>query len=140
MVNKTYLKMSIYATSVLKMLYFMPFHTHSFFFFWESFNLWHLHLMIAFYHQTKTPISFWCRWGLNPKSLIQSSETLPVELTGTHFPYTLGNYYVSIRMFSLHPRWIQDFSSKAKKGQNKEVENKLIQKNFINISNMYLIN
>jgi len=55
------------------------------------------------------------------------------------FPYTLGNYYVSISMFSLHPRWIQDFSSSAKKGQNKEVENKLIQKNFINISKMYLI-
>ena len=40
--------------------------------------------MVAYYHQTKTPISFWCRQGLNPKSLIQSSETLPVELIGTH--------------------------------------------------------
>ena len=36
------------------------------------------------YYQTKTLISFWCRRGLNPKSLIQLSETLPVELTGTH--------------------------------------------------------
>ena len=36
------------------------------------------------YHQTKTPISFWCRQGLNPRSLIQPSKTLPVELTGTH--------------------------------------------------------
>ena len=40
--------------------------------------------MLAFYHQTKTPISFWYRWGLNPKSLIQTLEILPVELTGTH--------------------------------------------------------
>ena len=52
------------------------------FFFLESFNLWHLLPMIAFYHQTKTPISFWCKQGLNPRSLIQPSETLPVELTG----------------------------------------------------------
>ena len=43
--------------------------------------------MIAFYHQTKTPISFWCRQGLNPRSLIQPSETLPVELIGTHFKF-----------------------------------------------------
>ena len=40
--------------------------------------------MIVFYHQTKTPISFWYKWGLNHRSLIQPSETLPVELTGTH--------------------------------------------------------
>ena len=50
-------------------------------FFLESFNLWHPLLMITLYHQTKTPISFWCRRGLNPKSLIQLSETLPIELT-----------------------------------------------------------
>ena len=41
-------------------------------------------LMMAIYHQTKTPISFWYRRGLNPRSFIQSSETLPIELTGTH--------------------------------------------------------
>ena len=40
--------------------------------------------MIALYHQTKTPISFWCKQGLNPKFLIQQSETLPVKLTETH--------------------------------------------------------
>ena len=40
--------------------------------------------MIALYHQTKTPISFWRKRGLNPKSLIQPSEILPVKLTGTH--------------------------------------------------------
>ena len=39
--------------------------------------------MIALYHQTKTPISFWCRWGLNLRSLIQPLEILPVELTET---------------------------------------------------------
>ena len=55
-----------------------------FFFFRESFNLWRLLLMITIYHQTKTSISFWYRRGLNPKSLIQPSETLAVELVGTH--------------------------------------------------------
>ena len=34
--------------------------------------------------QTKTPIGFWCRWGLNPRSFIQPLETLPIELTRTH--------------------------------------------------------
>ena len=42
----------------------------------------------AFYHQTKTPIGFLCRQGLNPESLIQLSETLPVELTGTHLYFS----------------------------------------------------
>ena len=36
------------------------------------------------YHQIKTPINFWCRRGLNPRSVIQPSETLPFELTETH--------------------------------------------------------
>ena len=27
---------------------------------------------------------FWCMRGLNPRSLTQPSETLPIELTGTH--------------------------------------------------------
>ena len=40
--------------------------------------------MIALYHQTKTLINFWCRRELNPRSLIQSLEILPVELPGTH--------------------------------------------------------
>ena len=65
-----------------------------FFFFWESFNLWCPFLRSALYHQTKTPISFWCRWGLNPRFLIQPSETLPVKLTGIHVS---NNYlYMSI--------------------------------------------
>ena len=36
------------------------------------------------YHQTKIPIDFWCRQRLNPRYLIQLSETLPVELTRTY--------------------------------------------------------
>ena len=52
--------------------------------FLDSFNLWRLLLIIAIYHHTKTPINFLCRRELNPKSLIQPSEILPVELIGTH--------------------------------------------------------
>ena len=37
-------------------------------------------LMTSASHQTKTPVSFWCRQELNLRSLIQLSETLPVEL------------------------------------------------------------
>ena len=40
--------------------------------------------MIAFYHQTKTPISFWCRRGLNLKSFILLLEILPIELIEIH--------------------------------------------------------
>ena len=40
--------------------------------------------MVFAYHQSKTPISFWYRRRLNPRSLIQLSETLSVELTGIH--------------------------------------------------------
>ena len=39
---------------------------------------------VILYYLTKTLISFYCRRGLNPKSLIQLSETLLVELTETH--------------------------------------------------------
>ena len=41
-----------------------------FFFFLESFNLWRPLLIIALYYQVKTPIGFWCRQGLNPRSFI----------------------------------------------------------------------
>ena len=54
-------------------------------FFFESFNIFCSLLMIVLYNQTKTPINFWCRQELNSRSLIQSSETLPVELTETHY-------------------------------------------------------
>ena len=30
-------------------------------------------------HQTKTPISFWYRQGLNPRSLIQPSKTIQLS-------------------------------------------------------------
>ena len=40
----------------------------------------------TFEHQTKTLIGFWCRQGLNPRSLIQLSETFPDELTVSYFP------------------------------------------------------
>ena len=53
-------------------------------FFWKSLNLWCPLLMIVLYHQTKTPISIWCKSKLNPRSLIQPLEILPDELTGTH--------------------------------------------------------
>ena len=56
-----------------------------FFFLRESFNLWRPLLIIVFYYQTKTLISFLCRWELNSKSLIQPSETLPTKLTGTYY-------------------------------------------------------
>ena len=53
--------------------------------------------MSTLYHQNKTPISFWYRRRLNPKSLIQQSETLLVELTGTHAPSkTLGPLQLTI--------------------------------------------
>ena len=65
------------------------------YFFLESFMLWRPLLMIVLYHQIKTPISFWCRRGLNPRSLIQPSETLPVELTGTHY---WGMYLISFNV------------------------------------------
>ena len=38
----------------------------------------------ALYHQIKTLIGFWCRRKLNPRSLIQPSEILSIELTETH--------------------------------------------------------
>ena len=57
---------------------------HLLFFFFlrerESFNLW----QVVLYYQIKILISFWYRWGLNSRSLIQLLETLSVELTGTN--------------------------------------------------------
>ena len=69
---------------------------NNFFFFLESFNLWRSLLMIALYHQSKTSISFWCRQGLNPRSLIQPSETLTVKLTRTH--QGNNNWYSSLQL------------------------------------------
>ena len=64
----------------------------------ESFNLWLPLLMIVLFYQTKIPISFWCRWGLNPKSLIQPSKTLPVELTGTRYVY-IALLFIIVKKF-----------------------------------------
>ena len=54
----------------------------------------------ALYHQTKTPIGFWCRPRLNPRSLIQPSETLPVEQTGTHVIDSNLNPQLKLLFFS----------------------------------------
>ena len=54
----------------------------SFFFFLRKFQHRTSALDDALYHQTKTPIGFWYRRGLNSISLIQPLETLSVELTG----------------------------------------------------------
>ena len=61
----------------------------------ESFNLWHPLLMIAFYYQTKTPISFWYRWELNPRSLIQPSLGLEWKLY-FNFWYTYVSFVIYI--------------------------------------------
>ena len=60
------------------------YHKCFFFFFERKFQLMASILDDGLYHQTKITIGFWCRWRLNPRFLIQLSETLPVELTGTH--------------------------------------------------------
>ena len=86
-INKyTYIHTYIYIYIYLHLLLFILIGSSfiNFLFLRESFNLWRSLLMIAFYNQTKTPISFWCRWELNPRSFIQPSENLPVELIGIH--------------------------------------------------------
>ena len=55
--------------------------------------------MIALYHQTKIPISFWYRRRLYLRSLIKPLDILPVELTGTHLTPQLGLDFFSF--FSL---------------------------------------
>ena len=52
--------------------------------------------MIILYHQTKTSIGFWCRRGLNPRSLIQSLETLLVELTGSYIIFVFIKVNLSV--------------------------------------------
>ena len=76
--------------------------------------------MIIFYHQTKTSINFWwCRRGLNFRSLIQVSKTLPVKLTRTHF---------FLLTYTLNAHKINDLYMKKKvniKRKNKRDNNKL---------------
>ena len=55
--------------------------------------------MIVFYYQTKTLTSFQYRRKLNPKFLIQLSETLSVELTGNPPPHTRAH---TILIFFVH--------------------------------------
>ena len=57
--------------------------------------------MIVFYHQTKIPISFWCRRGLNPRSFIQPSENLPVELTKTYNMNTFFKILVNRQFYDI---------------------------------------
>ena len=50
---------------------------------------------------TSAPISFWCRRRLNPRYLIQPSDILSVELTGTHnevFFFIIITYYYYLRL------------------------------------------
>ena len=69
--------------------------------------------MIALYHQTKIPISFWCRQGLNPKSLIQPSEILLVELPGTHGNFVYLNYTIFNKCTQFYIFNIHNFSRKV---------------------------
>ena len=72
-----------------------------FFFFFEreSFNLWCPLLMIAIYYQTKTPISFWCRRGLNSRSLIQPSETIRIQLKFNFDPLLRFRFNIYIYIY-----------------------------------------
>ena len=59
--------------------------------------------MIALNHQTKTPISFWCMRGLNPRSLIQPLETLPVMLIKAHhYNYSIEGMRNKINTVTKH--------------------------------------
>ena len=71
--------------------FFLKFFIYLFYFY---FYLFFMFLMIAHYHQTKTSIGFWCKRGLNPRSLIQPLETLPVELIEIHYFWGLNYMFV----------------------------------------------
>ena len=45
---------------------------------------------------------FWCRRGLNPRSLIQPSETLSVELTRIYYKHISYNNYKQINFIELY--------------------------------------
>ena len=60
--------------------------------------------MVTHYYQVKTLINFWCRQGLNLQSLIQPSETLPVELIEIchlvlHICYIVNNPLIKYEFF-----------------------------------------
>ena len=75
-------------------------------FFFLRGNLWHSLPMINIYHQIKTPISFWCKRGLNPRSLIQLSKTLSIELTEIHWRVQNNNLVRKIKWPSFGKRVI----------------------------------
>lgn len=81
--NKVWFRITIIMNHILPGLK-VDFHFLIVFFKKKSFNLWRSLLMIVFYQQTKTPISLYSRQGLNPRSFIQLSEILSVELIKTH--------------------------------------------------------
>ena len=67
--------------------------------------------MMSLYHQAKISISFWCKRGLNPRSLIQPLETLLIELTEIHiynliffFFFTKG-LVMNFTNFFIRPRY-----------------------------------
>ena len=57
--------------------------------------------MIALYYQTKIPISFWCRRELNPRSFIQPSEILPVELIETYYNIDSLMHLIQAQVYDL---------------------------------------
>ena len=57
--------------------------------------------MIAPYYQTKISISFWCRRGLNPRSFIQPSEILPVELIETYYNIDSLMHLIQAQVYDL---------------------------------------
>ena len=69
--------------------------------FLKSFNLWFLLLMITLSYQTKTLIGFGSRQRLNPRSLIQLSETLPIKLTRTHKNIIILKYVIKLKWHTL---------------------------------------
>ena len=94
-------------------IYFLPFLGSSLFstIFLKSSNLWRPLIMITLYHQTKTPICFWCRQGLNPRSLIQPPEILPVELTRTHKKTPFLIHYFPVKLACFRKRASRAFYS-----------------------------
>ena len=54
--------------------------------------------MIVLHHQIKTPINIWYRRGLNPRSLIQPLETLPIELVETHYNYWFLSLWLRLKL------------------------------------------
>ena len=67
-----------------------------FFFFKESFNLWRPLLMMALYHQSKTPISFWvfcsmCKISLFLFNLVGDLRYVTIFLHLLHHQRTVPN-------------------------------------------------